>query len=599
MPKLSELNPEQVKVVSVPESKDTGGAIKLSSLKPDQVKVVSVPENPRQPIPEAESAIAGAAQGATLGFGDEIYGAFRGATKALARKGSFTENYGKYRDQNREYNKQAAADNPKSYLGGNLAGGLVTTAAIPGAGALKGAGIIKTGLQTAALGGIAGLGDTEGNLTTPDKTQEMFTDVAKGAAIGGTLGAAGKAVSNAVGALKPSALNAYANKRALTAGGFMSKDIKKLSPAQQQQIGQSLRDNKIVTMFASLDDVAERSKAAKESAGNAIGKALDTVDNHVKEVISEIDTGKLLKNASPEQKAQARKFVTDNFQFNMQRVGQRIKSELIAPDIDNPLVEKELAQLTRLSDSFSEKASKPLGFGNFIKSTQGKQTRFQSETLPEQYKKDVYRIIKEELEDAVAKTGDLEGGLSAMTGGGKVLGNASDIANRNKQSLQDYKGAKDLYGAMKATEKAATDRLGQTNVNRTVSLTDYLAAGSTLASGGTPAAAVAVGALNKALRKYGASTQAVGAGKLADAIQAVQGVTTDKLAAAIGSAVSKSPKLAQRVGGTIAKAATEGKASLVAVHAALLKDPEYAAAMGYQEETTPMQRKYKLQGGQK
>ncbi len=552
-----------------------------------------------------ESALSGAVQGATLGFGDELYGGLMGGIKKLARKGDFSTNYEKYRDQNRESNKKAAAENPGSYFGGNLAGGLVSTAFVPGAGALKGAGILKTAAQGAALGGITGAGASEANpLKSPDQLAEFGGDVLSGAAIGGALSGAGAAIGKGIKALAPDSLREYANKRALSAAGFMSKDIKKLTPQQQQDIGRALLDEKVVTALSSLDDVAERATAGKEAAGEAIGKALSTVDGHVKELVAGIDTGKLLQGATDEQKAIAKKYIADNFQFNMRNVGQRIREELVTPNLDNPLVTNELGKLQKIANGFSGKTAeggavelrvpKSLEFGNLIKSTQGKQTRFQSETVPEEFKKDVYRIIKEEIENSVGKTGSLEAGLSKLTtlaGGPKAIGNTSDIASRNAAALSNYKDAKGLYGAMKATERAATDSLGRTNANRTFGLTDTIAGVGGLASGGGPTAAIALGTLNKLGRKYGASLQAVGANNLATAVEAVQGVTTDKLAQAIGSAASKSPALAKRVGGAIAKAATEGKSSLVAVHYALMKDPEYRAAMEGGQPDNAFQRR--------
>lgn len=561
-------------------------------------EAVKNPEDARVKSTALESGVRGAVQGATLGFGDEIFGRMRAWGDELTgqTKLPVEENYKQIRDDQRQKNALASKDNPKSYLGGNLAGS-VATAFVPGMGAIKGASVAKTAIQGAAIGGLAGGGLSEANpFESPKSLKEFATDVGTGAAIGGVLSGAGAAAAKGIKKLAPESLRAYAEKRALTAAGFMAKDIKKLSPKQQQEIGRHLLNEKVVTAFASLDDVIERSSAGKDAAGGAIGNALQTVDDHVKELVSGIDSGKFLNGASNEQKAIAKKYVTDNFQFNMQNVGKRIRDELIAPNSDNPLVKNELSRLASLSEDFGSKNAKSLGFGNIIKSTQGKQTRFQSETVPEEFKQDVYRIIKEELEDAVGRTGNLESGISKLSSmskaksGSRLIGDGSpeaiDIAKRNSQALGDYKNAKDLYGAMKAAQKASSDRLGQTNVNRTVSLTDYIAGGAGMVSGG-PAPAVALGALNKLARKYGASTQAISADKLANGIQAVQEVTTDQLAKAIGSMVSKSPTLAKRVGGTIAKAATEGKSSLVAVHYALMKDPEYRKAVDGGNEAKP------------
>lgn len=528
---------------------------------------------------------AGAVQGATLGFGDELGAAGNALIdKVTGQPGTYSENYNEWLRRGRNLNDEARQDNPKLYLAGNV-GGSLATALVPGAGALKGAGFIKTVGQNAALGAIAAAGDSESNpFRSPDEANKFASDIEKGGAIGSLFGVGGYAAGKALKALSPIALREYANSRALTASGFMAKDIKNLSPEQRQEIGRQLLDNKVVTAFSGLDDIAEKSGALKETAGESIGNALSTVDTHVKDLVSGIDSGRILQGASDEQKNIAKKYINDNFQFNMRNVGDRIKNELIAPNVDNPLVTNELSRLETLADNFSSKDSKSLGFGNLIKSTQGKQTRFQSDTVPELFKQDVYRIIKEELENSVGKTGNLEYGASALGISSNALGGTEEIAMRNSQTLGAYKDAKDLYGAMKAAENASTSRLGQTNVNRSVSLTDYIAGGAGMASGG-PVPAVILGGLNKIARKYGASTQAVTADALASGIEAVKSLTTDQLAKAIGSVVSQSPELAQKVGGVLAKAATEGKISLVAVHYALMKEPKYRAA--FQDNSQP------------
>lgn len=605
MPKLSELKPDQYKVVSTPDGGDQ--PLKLSSLKPDSIKIVSEPKE-QDRLSKAESVISGISKGLTFGFDDEIIGAARAGLGKLQGEGSFKDLYPKYRDEQRGYSKQAHKDNPGSELTGNVVGSVGTglfPVVGPLASASKGASTASVIAKGAALGGIVGAGESESNpIESPKQAKEFATDVASGAAIGGVLSGAGKKIGDAVSFMTPSGLREYANRRALTAAGFMTKDIKKLSPEMQQEIGANLLSNKVVTAFASLDDVAERSGALKKSAGNAIGKALSTVDDHVKELSANIDSGKLLQGATDEQKAIAKKFIADNFQFNMQRVGQRIRDELIAPNADNPLVKNELSRLSQLAQDFSQKtiggdvvemAPKSLGFGNFIKSTQGKSTRFQSETVPEQFKKDVYTIIKEELENAVAGTGNLESDISALgslAGGNKAIGSASDIARRNNQALSEYGAAKKTYGAMSATQKAVTDSLGRTNANRTISLTDYIAGTAGAAAGG-PVPAVALGALNKLARKYGASVQAVSANTLADGLEAVKGVTTDQLASAIGKVVSSSPELSKKFGNVVITAAQQGKPSLVAVHYALMKEPAYVKAMesNQPEAKNPFERR--------
>lgn len=540
------------------------------------------PERPAIKPTKLESAIAGAEQGLTLGFGDEIIGGVRAGLGKLKGEGDFKDLYPKYRDEQREFYKRAADENKKSYIGGNIAG-IGTTAFIPGAAAIKGAGVAKSVLQGGALSAGASAGASEAELGS----REFFTDVAKGTLIGGGLSGLGTLAAKGFNALRPAELEKYANRRALSAAGFMTKDVKDLTEKQQQQIGRTLLDKKVVTAFASLDDIVDRSGKLKESAGKKIGNALSTVDDHVKDLIGKIDNAPGMSDA---QKAEAKNLVASKFQFNMQRIGDRIRGELIEPDRANPIVKKELERLSSLADDFSSKDAQTLGFGNFVKSSQGKQTRFASETVPEQYKQDVYRIIKEELEDAVGRTGNLESGLAAFAK--KSIGSADEaIAKRNKQALSGYKKGKAEYMAGLRAEDAAQSRLGQANANRTFGLTDYLAGGSALASGMTGAQALAIGALNKAFRKFGASTQAVGADRLAAGIKAVQGYGPEQLADALGSVVSKSPAIAKKYGPILAKAATESKQSLVAVHYSLLKNPDYSKLFEEPAEKTAVERR--------
>lgn len=88
--------------------------------------------------PSAVEALGrGAMQGATLNFGDEIYGAYKGVSNALSNPGSFLdtlkETYQKERDAVREANKRAEQAHPNYYFGGELAGGV----ALPFGAAIK------------------------------------------------------------------------------------------------------------------------------------------------------------------------------------------------------------------------------------------------------------------------------------------------------------------------------------------------------------------------------------------------------------------------------------------------------------------------------
>lgn len=105
-----------------------------------------------------ESLGRGAAQGATLGFGDEIGGAIQALFPLGAGEDrmSFAQRYAKWRDSARRDDSAAQAANPKTYLTGQVGSG-VATAAAPGAllgklGLVAKAGASAPWLERAAVG---------------------------------------------------------------------------------------------------------------------------------------------------------------------------------------------------------------------------------------------------------------------------------------------------------------------------------------------------------------------------------------------------------------------------------------------------------------
>jgi len=137
----------------------------------------------------------GGVQGATFDFADELYGGARAAWDLLTTGEEITpeeldampEKYRGYRDEVRKTFKDAQELNPKSYMGGQLGGGLATMA-VPGIGAVKG---IK---GAAALGGLYGLGSSNSDLTKGELGGTALS-VAGGAAGGALMGGAVKGLA--------------------------------------------------------------------------------------------------------------------------------------------------------------------------------------------------------------------------------------------------------------------------------------------------------------------------------------------------------------------------------------------------------------------
>lgn len=144
---------------------------------------------------EAESALRGAAQGASFDLADEISG---GAEALFNKVGgdpvAFGELYKKYRDESREKFKAAQEANPKSYAAGQIGGSIASAALIPGGSAATLAKAAKTG---AAYGALSGFGSSES-----DSASGLAKDVAVGAGLGAAGGALAKGAERAMGASK-------------------------------------------------------------------------------------------------------------------------------------------------------------------------------------------------------------------------------------------------------------------------------------------------------------------------------------------------------------------------------------------------------------
>ena len=178
-----------------------------------------------------ESLARGAAQGATMGFSDELAGAL-GAVGDVAGDQyalkDLLDRYQAQRDESRRLYAEAEKTNPTAYLSGNLAGGLATGIATGGGTGL--ANILK-------IGALGGLGSSEADLTE-GQIGQAARDTGTGAAIGALTAGALK-----LGGMGAKAIGATAPAEDLARGfklGKQGTDItSKLGQeaAEQQQIG--------------------------------------------------------------------------------------------------------------------------------------------------------------------------------------------------------------------------------------------------------------------------------------------------------------------------------------------------------------------------
>lgn len=157
-------------------------------------------------VSQTESAVRGAVQGASMGYSDELTGALEaGYDKLTGSEASLGDLYREKRDEARASNLAAEQANPKTYLAGEVGGG-VATAFVPGLNVAKGASALKAIGSSAMLGGAAGLGMSDSELTG-EKTdvKGAVKDTLIGTAAGGAGGAVGVGLGKAAQSIvKPS-----------------------------------------------------------------------------------------------------------------------------------------------------------------------------------------------------------------------------------------------------------------------------------------------------------------------------------------------------------------------------------------------------------
>lgn len=242
----------------------------------------------------SEAALHGFGQGASFGFADELAGALATGAKFAAPgleylPQAFNEKltpqemayrlygtqeipYRTVRDATRSDTKQAQADQPGAYLGGALAGGLVT----PGP---KGLGAARLAKQGALLGAASGAGMSDADLLRGD-VGGALVDTAVGGATGGVMTPVASGLTARLGGWLRKASQANALKAVGARAGISdvlgSAGVNTVDDARA--LGQRAIDMGLVRPFSTVADVAEGVGFEAEKHGARIGAVLSDAD---------------------------------------------------------------------------------------------------------------------------------------------------------------------------------------------------------------------------------------------------------------------------------------------------------------------------------
>lgn len=234
-----------------------------------------------------DAAIRGGAQGATLGFADEITAGTMGLRDYLqAKMGqrgdiSLEDAYTTNRDVIRKADQTAKEENPGTYTGAELGGGILTAVAPAGAAAkaaqgFKGlAGTAAVG--GAAIGGMQGLGASNADLTEGD-----FGGAALDTGIGAGLGAAGGAAGVGLGKLGGMGIDKARQIAGKVGSKFRTaphKIAKSVLGIDEGDIAHYMNNKKMVDNAPGLDDIGANVRNTLDDLGAQFDDAQGTLAN--------------------------------------------------------------------------------------------------------------------------------------------------------------------------------------------------------------------------------------------------------------------------------------------------------------------------------
>lgn len=441
-----------------------------------------------------ESALRGAAQGASFGFADEatagVGGVYDYLMGKLGARGEIDlkDAYQTRRDAIRGRDELAQAANPKTFGAAEIGGG-VASALIPGVGALSGTA------QGAKIGAVAGKGALAGGVTAAGKSEADLTEgevdaggVLKGAALGGLTAGA---LKGAGGALSPRALKGASDRRFYkSAVGRQAGFDKKLTQAQREDLGRYVREKAGARFGESPKKILQR-----------LGKEHDRLSNEYDKLYDQFGD---LPLVNP--KAIAKKF------------------REYAKKIDSPNNKTIVNNLEKQAKMYDEMGPISLSRAKDLKNSYNFEMGNEaSMKLGKKASNDMYRIVSGEMDEGVMRAQN-------------VKGVPDDLFKKFKELNSDYH--KNV--TLEAPTKELAERFSR---NRTFGLTDSMAGLGLFSATGEPITGAIALVANRVARERGSA--AIGAA--ADRASRVLAQSKESL----GPIYPVLEKAAQRGGGTL------------------------------------------------
>lgn len=475
----------------------------------------------------------GLAQGATLGWADELGGAVR----AQAGEGSYQQERDRLRTQARSAREQAPG---MTALG--EAAGTLPYMLIPGAGSTGAARIAVQGGIGAGLGTASGAGFSEGATA-----QDVAEDAAMGGLVGGALGAGGQTLAEGA--------RAGLGQLARVASGADRARVASVATGTSRELGDTLM-REAADMPGGISGVAERLR--RLGVVPAAGTAQD-VSQGAEQALGEVGySGRLgqildhLEQAAPVER--------ERLLGALDRYAGSVEGD--------PVLRRFGAAVRRRAEDFAETLPDTIGYRRATEILRGigDQTSWidpQSGARPPQdIARGTYRALRSELDDvaeeALARSPEPSGGYrdawQAPTGETVPTGGPVN-------PIEDFRGARlDTQAALFARDwsQRAMDRLAR---SRGISPTDYAAMMAGAGGDRSISGAVVGGLMNRTWRLREGALMATGA-EMAERL------------------VRQHPERLGRWAGPLMRALEQGGAAFAAAHMSLsARDPEYRRAV--------------------
>lgn len=502
--------------------------------------------------------LRGFGQGLTADFGDELGAGLQAGLAGLANalpEGSLEwagidnraqqdvgDVYRQARDENRARLDRDLREQAAASLTGNVGGGLVLNALVPGSKLMGGAGLARAG----GMGAVAGLGGSRADLTQGD-VAGAASDTLTGAALGVAGQQAGEMLGAGVGRIAPKVAQwvqdkagDFASMRALNAAGYFKNELKPIIKRggidKALEMGDHLlQEPGVIQAGRNVESVLDGVEAAREKWGAEMGRILQEADS----------TGAA---------------------FDMSSVAKRVIDDIIKPNLGDPAIEAEVNAVAGLLRKYLAKAQQPGGLSfseaNKLKSTLQNGTinwgnhwnNYGPSNFLEKYQVALAGIFTDEIDNQL----------------GRQLG---------PDAFAAFKEAKARAGTFIDATAKAKNLNAAVQGNNAVNLKD-LGVGA-VAGGGVPGFLATIG--SKIGRERGSSALAVGAHRFA------QSNSLEALARA-------DPEAFGPFAGAVVSALARGPESLRALDKVLRDTSQEWRAMREQQEKQAQQQRQKTKG---